>query len=450
MTPRAPAALLRTPEPLALLAGIAALAAGTTVSNGQYAPAALGLILLAAGLLGLAAWRRLVGAGGHFVLADRTLAALVIGFLVFGSFYRPGLYLEAGGLHAANAILQLALAAALATAFFTPAGSATLQRRVGLAALVLGVAARIVILHASPAPRIDVFVQFQESAALLLSGHNPFAGPISDPFDSLGRYGYQVSGYAYPPANLYPQTLAYALCGDVRYAHLAAEIVAVIALAGLVPPARRIAALLLGAALLFHPRGLFVIEQSWNEPLLVGAGGLFLWCAATRPTSRWLAVTFAAFLSLKQYLVFFAVLYFLRPGRARLIPPVAALIALTWLPFLGWNAPATLENGLLFQFRTPFRPDGLTLFSWLYPLTGWTPTKWVALGVGAGATWLGWRLFGGRTLSGWLYAGILATLAAFLAGSQAFANYYSFLGALLLFLVALRLRESTAGTGDTA
>jgi hypothetical protein len=296
---------------------------------------------------------------------------------------------------------------------------------------------------ASPAPRIDVFTQFQESAAHLLQGINPFATPVSDPYLGKKSFGYTVTGFSYPPASLYPQTLAYWLFGDIRYAYVACEAGAIAVLYALAAPARRGAAGLLVLLFLFHPRGLFEIEQAWNEPLLVGAAGIFLWLAATRPDSRWLPVAFGVFLSLKQYLVFFALLFLAPRARWRLLPVVAGVIGLTWLPFLLWDARSAVDNGLLFQFRTPFRPDGLTFAALLHQWFGWTPTKWVAIAVGLVVAAVSAAKFRDGALSSWLYASLLTTLAVFLAGSQAFCNYYYFIGSLILFLLALRLRETS-------
>jgi hypothetical protein len=195
---------------------------------------------------------------------------------------------------------------------------------------------------------------------------------------------------------------------------------------------------------LFHPRGCFVIEQAWNEPLLVGGAGIFLWLAVTRPASRWIPVAFGFFLALKQYLVFFAALFFLRPKRWRGLPLAGLVVVATWLPFLWWDAPSAVQNGLLFQFRTPFRPDGLTVSAALFRGFGWAATKWVAIGAGLVMTGLTHRRLNRGRLSGYLYASVLTTLGVFLCGSQAFCNYYYFLGALLLFLMAIRLREEAS------
>ena len=421
-----------------LVLAFVAMAMGIAVDHGHYSGRAIVLIGLSAGLLAFAAWRKRDDvASCSRVSLETTLVCALIFLLVAGVFDAPGYHLQGDAYRRFYVGAQLMLAGAVAVAWVR----LRLLKPVLIAGVVLGFGLRVGMVISSPAPTIDVFTQFQESAAHLLQGLNPFSTAVSDPSNAQERFGYAVTGYAYPPANLYVQTVSYAVFGDIRYACIAFELIAAGCLMALVPVARRTVGWLLVLLFLFHPRGLFVIEQAWNEPLLVGSAGVFLWLAARRPQSRWTTVALGVFLSLKQYLVFFALLFFARPGHWRWVLPVSLVIVLTWLPFLIWDTQSALANGLLFQFRTPFRADGLTLSSLVYGWFGWKSTKWIAIGVGLVMSVLCGRKLGRETISGYLHASVLTTLAVFLCGSQAFANYYYFLGAMILFLIVLRLRE---------
>lgn len=420
-----------------LVLAFVALAMGVAVDHGHYSQRALALVVLGFGLLMWAAWESKSRRVEPRVGLEPLLMGTLVFLLVAGVWDSPGYHVESAGFRRFFIVAQLGLAAGVVAAWRFP----RLRTGVVCAGVVLGLGLRVGMVMCSPAPVIDVFTQFQESAAHLLQGMNPFVTPVSDPSGASERFGYDVTGYSYPPANLYAQTFFYFLFGDVRYAHIAFEALALVCLGAIVPRARKVAGQWLVLLFLFHPRGLFVIEQAWNEPLLVGGAGVFLWLAAKRPESRWVAVAFGVFLSLKQYLVFFAALFFARPGRWRLVLPVSVVIAITWLPFLLWDAGSAVENGMLFQFRTPFRPDGLTVSSAIYEATGWAATKWVAIGAGLAVSVLATLKFRTGALSGYLYSSVLATWAVFLCGSQAFANYYYFIGAMILFLIALRLRE---------
>jgi hypothetical protein len=446
VSPRPAAAPAGVVELAALLLAYLALAAGVAIEHGHFSPVAITLVCLGSASLVVAAASHLRSGAQSLrrtsaVSLEKLLTVALVLMLVGGVFDAPGYYLQSRAYRVVFIVVQLGLAVTLGLGLFARRLEARWRHAVFAAGVIAGIALRIGMISGSPAPQIDVFTQFQESAAHLLHGLNPYSTAVSDPYHGTINYGYHVTGYAYPPANLYPQTAAYLLLGDIRYACILFECVAIAALYALVPVARRAAGQLLVLLFLFHPRGLFVIEQAWTEPLLVGAAGIFLWLAAIRPASRWVPVVFGFFLSLKQYLVFFAVLYFGQQRRWRLLGPVTAVVLLTWLPFLIWDFRSAIDNGLLFQFRTAFRPDGLTLSSVAFRWFGWQPTKWVAIGLGLAVTGAGWKFFQGRGLGGYLYASLLATLAAFLVGSQAFCNYYYFFGALVLFLIAVRLRE---------
>ncbi len=420
------------------------MALAVAKGHGRYNPIAITLLSVSVAALVGAAWRNRTTASVPPESALEQLLALALIFLlVFGLFDSPGYHLRNEFYKETFRCCQVGLALAVAVVFLR-ATATGVRSRVVLLGVVIGLALRIGMIVASPSPRIDVFTQFQESADHLLHGLNPYVTAVSDPYLGKKSFGYTVTGYSYPPASLYPQTASYFLFGDIRYAYVAFEAVAIAALYALAAPTRRGAAGLLVLLFLFHPRGLFEIEQAWNEPLLVGAAAVFLWLAATRPASRWLPVAFGFFLSLKQYLVFFALLFLAPRARWRLLPVVTAVIAVTWLPFLLWDAAAAIDNGLLFQFSTPFRVDGLTFSTLLYRWFGWMPTKWVAIGVGAVVASVTAAKFRDGSTASWLYASLLTTLAVFLTGSQAFCNYYYFLGSLILFLLALRLREAPA------
>lgn len=432
------------PEGGWLLLSFVLLALGVAVEHGHYSPWALGLTVAGAGCLAWAARLSLAKKPETGFVPDALLAGGLIFLLLYGLLDRPGLYVQTPVYDRVYIAVQLGLALAVAAAYLRPHGSDRMRHIAFLAGVLLGGGLRVGMVLASPSPAIDVFTQFQESSAHLLQGLNPFLTPISEPPPGAPTFGYHVTGYAYPPANLYAQALFYRLGGDIRYAHIAFELLAVASLGAIVPRSRRATGQLLALLFLFHPRGFFVIEQAWNEPLLVGCAGVFLWLAATRPDSPWGPVVLGLFLSLKQYLVFFAVLFFARPKGWRWLPLAAAVVLLTWLPFLLWDAPSALDNGLLFQFRTPFRPDGLTISAVLFRWFGWAPTKWLAITVGVAVAAITHRLFGAKATGGYLYASVFTTLAVFLCGSQAFCNYYYFLGAMLLFLIAIRLREEAS------
>jgi hypothetical protein len=380
---------------------------------------------------------------------DWWLAVLLIVLLVAGALDRPGVFINpASGIGAAHAAQQWGLVALVAA--FLPRLRRGGDLPVGVvgAGVLTAILLRGWIIRASPEPAIDVWWQFQQSAAHLLDGLNPYTTPVSDPTGAAERFGYVVRGYAYPPGTLLVQTLAFAAFGDVRYASLAADLVTAAIVWSVARPVRPTTAALLALLVLHQPRSLFVLEQSWQEPLLaafLAATAALLLRRAAGPSVGVLA---GLALSLKQYLIVFVAPFLLRRGLRAAWPALVIGGMVAWLPFLVWDAPAALRHGLWFQLQTPFRPDGLTLLSALHAATGATPGKQLAAVAGvATSVALAWHTRTAAPAGAWLRAGTMAMLVAFLLGSQAFANYYHLIALLLLVLVAVRLREGgTAGS----
>ena len=438
---------------------IVAIAGALVSGNGRYTHLAIflllsafaALVVLAAETLrqaGSGAGQRPVSMVGDEAGSDpsdweHVLAVSLLLFLALGLATRPGEHLQGPYYRVALALVSLVLGGGVWAAFLRRRSRPAVWRAVFVAGVMAGFGLRIWMLRVSPAPVIDVFVEFQESAQHLLAGLNPYTVPVSDVYRGTQEYGYRLLGYAYLPANLYLQTLAYSLAGDFRYACIAAEAVVAFAFYRVAGPGRRLAMLTV-LLFLFHPRGLLVIEQGWTEPFIAGAFALFLWLRARRPESLGAAAAYGYMLSLKQYLVYFVLHLFMIERRGKALAVAAVTGILTCLPFLVWDPSSFLTYAVKFQLETPFRPDGLTVVSLLYRLFGFTAGKWLAGLVGLAVALYTYRRFLPLGLLGYLFAVTLTTFSIFLFGSQAFCNYYYLIAVLCLFLLAVCARPSEA------
>lgn len=430
-------------------------AAAIAVANGQYSPLALGAVLVAF-IFGVAALRAFPRPGSQPIAEDgpdltRTLCGALAVLLIIGAFDEPGIYLRRDRLALIYAIHQRLFAGAglllLVRRLLKSRGASVADeapiRHVASALVLTALVLRLGIIIEVPAPAIDVWWQLQDSARHLLAGLNPYTTPVSDPTDAASRYGYFVPAYVYPPSALIVQLPAYALLGDVRYAAVVADAVAAAALYRIAAPAGRTTALLIAAIFLHQPRSLFIIEQAWQEPIIFAALAVAAAAGLSRGrAARWFGAAVGAAVGMKQHMVFFfAAFAFARRRNAQWIGLLAAA-ALPWIPFLIWDAVAAVQNGVLFQFSTPFRPDGLTVAAAAYAAFGLAPPKAVAAIVGTAMMLLcSRRLAGDSRVSAWLYGGTLATFAAFLVGTQAFANYYHLLASCFLLILSVRRRE---------
>ena len=334
------------------------------------------------------------------------------------------------------AALTAGLALAVALILFRPESFGSHARAVFIAGVIIGLGLRLLMPLASPAPVIDVFVVLQESAQHLLAGQNPYTTAVSDVYAGQQNYGYQLFGYVYLPANLYFQTLSYALTGDVRYIHVVAEALAIWALYRISPDRARGQWLVL--LFLFMPRGLFLIEQAWIDPLIVGAYGMVSWLAERQPGSRWLAASYGLMLSFKQYLLFFALHGLMLERRPARLLLAAGVGLATIVPFLIADPQSLYTYGFVWQLNTGFRSDGLTLVAALYAMTGLTVGKGFSALVGAVVAVPTFYWFRNLGTEGWRWASLLTTITIFIFGGQAFMNYYYWVEVLILFLIASR------------
>jgi hypothetical protein len=458
----------RAPGLVASVAGafaFVALAGAMVSGNGRYTYLAIVLALGGFGSLTVLARETCrsspasehpppdAGTGIARVSADHTwervLTVSLLLCLVLGLTTPPGTFVQGPAYRVVQALVNLILIGTVGSTFLPRAPVFRSCRAVFFVAVVAGFGLRLAMPVVSPSPVIDVFAQFQESAQHLLAGLNPYTVPFSDVYRGTRDYGYHTLGYAYLPANLLLQTVAYGLTGDIRYGYIAAEVVVAIGLYRVARPAPgRLAPMLVVLLFLFHPRGLFVIEQGWTEPFIAGAFALFLWLRDRRPGSVWSAAAYGFMLSLKQYLVYFVLHLFMIERRPKALAAAAGTGFLTLVPFLVWNPMSLYTYGVLFQLETPFRPDGLTVVTVLYRLFGFTAGKWLAALVGLGVGLYTYWRFLGLGLIGYLLAVTLTTYAIFLFGSQAFCNYYYLVSVLCLFVLAVHARPKQLYVAD--
>jgi hypothetical protein len=415
------------------------LVVGIFVGDGFYHPEALAMLLISFALLGCAFVWASRGASFDDKVPGRTSFALILVLLLAGACKRPVTHFVASSVlpqlyHGWVVVLALLIAGAY---LLSPHCPTWVRRSVFLVAVAAAFGFRLWLPFASPTPEIDTFTTAQESAEHLLDGKNPYSTPVTDIYEGKVDYGYKITAYAYLPSNLYLQTVAYGLLGDVRYACVFAE--AVVALSFWLLAKRRwdpTVAELIVLLFLYQPRGLLVVELAWTDPLNLLLFSLFLLAYDNRK-EKTAAAVFGFFLSLKQYLVFFLLHWFLIEKRWSMILLALTAGALTVLPFAIADPSSVITQGLLLNLRTPFRTDSLTIFGLLSPATGIVPPKAWSLIVGlliSAILVVPSRKIPG--IRGYLFAVTITMFGVFLFGSQGFCNYYYLVGGLLLFLIA--------------
>lgn len=324
-----------------------------------------------------------------------------------------------------------------------PSGRLARARPYAMLALALALGAWM--LHASPAPRIDVWPIHQQGARALLDGRSPYARGAIATADTFHE-SQVIDTYGYPPLNALLTAAAYALTGETRWAALVA-IVAGGYLAWLV--ARRGVEGgsawpdLLLASFLFNPRGLFVLEQAWGDPLsLPFLAGFTL--AAKSGRRRLAAVLLGLLCSIKQHFVIYGIVLILTPG----IGASGALLALataaaTYAPFVIASPRETWQALVEFHMRGSFRADSLSLAA-MIAHRGIVLPSWA--GIVATCLFLAVVPRLPRTQGMLLLASAAAFLVFYVLGRQAFCNYYYVVCQTLLLAAAAASEPDTQGS----
>jgi hypothetical protein len=446
---------LREASPaLSLLLGHAALAVALFATNGGES--LLGVFCV----FGTLAWwtqalvglsRRRAPAVGDAVGVAWLVAVVSVIVSIGLSFIRPpGLYLRSS---MAPFLVLDGVAGVLLWTYRRDLSGAPLSprlrvaRRAALFALALAVGAWM--LRASPNPDIDVFPINQQAAQLILAGKPLYAPGAVGVLDTWHHRDF-LDSYLYLPFGACCDALAYALSGDVRWAQLVAQLLGG-ALLWIIArrvgprdgaPRREAWADLLAAIFLFHPRGPFVLEEAWAEPLGVPLlGGFVLFMLQKRPFAASVCIGFLC--ATKQQLLFYVPFLALVPGFGFAPLVVAGVVTLAVMaPFVLRSVPdfyrATVSN----LVHYPVRTDALNVTSELARV-GILMPSWVGF--------CGWFVPVAylpripRELTPLLVASCVAFTLFFLFGRQAFCNYYYLLDATALYALAtLRDGEESA------
>ena len=416
-----------------LALGVVALGRALQIFDGFYHPTALNWALvafglLAAGTLTLAASRPSARWTRPVLVAVMAAGILWQLAMLLGSV--PGRALSPSAnldLFRAGIALEGVL---LALAFFK---RARVQRFWFPTLLVVHALLGVWLLRAAPEPEIDVIVVHREAIDALLSDQDPYRISFANIYgkDSALFYnpralvGDRVAfGYPYPPLSLFLAVPGQVLAGYYRYAELAALLIGA-ALIGYVRPSLH--ARLAAALLLTTPRGFFVLEQGWTEPIGVLMTALVVFLMVRRPAVvPWagglLAVTKQYYFLAGPLLLKYAFPLGWR-GLTRFVAIATFAGAAVTLPLALWHPNRFLEAVIYLQTREPFRPDSLSLLSWAAQ-NGWGAGTFLwAIGGAVVASLVGlWRV--PNTAAGFAASLALSLMAMFMFGSKAFCNYY--------------------------
>jgi hypothetical protein len=433
-----------------LFASIAMLGQALQIRDGFYDETALAWLTGAFVLCGLAVFTtRLAVIASKPDLLPRLIAAIaIVWHLALLLTKSPGMYLQP---RANVQWFNAGVIAEAALAFVGIAGVKRLARLWFPPLLAVHFALGVWMIHASPTPAIDVVVVHREAIDAMKDGRSPYAinfeniySPESGFYNPQAVSGNRVMfGYPYPPLNLLAAVPAKWIAGDYRYAQLTAWVLAA-ALAGFI--AEGMLAKLAAVLLLLQPRGFFVLEQGWTEPLAICMLAMALFAMVRAPAlSAW---TSGLLIVTKQYLVLAVpLLWRLAAGRWDLRGfAVRAVVigAIVTVPFFIWSPRAFIESVVLLQLREPVRLDSLSYLSWIVRNgLGAGSFVWAAAAAAIGVALT--TLVTPNTPAGFAVSLAFSSFLAFAFGSKAFCNYYFFVAGAMCCAIAASSSDEAAG-----
>lgn len=306
--------------------------------------------------------------------------------------------------------------------------------------LFFAILLRIFMIISSPQPRIDVYNSLELGSKSLLELKNPYTltFPKIYPNQIPTLYGY-FPGSA---VILMPFTL---LLGDPRYAYVFADFgsaaILFLILKNLNKKDQQLAELM-PLIFLYNPMSLYVIEQSYLEPLTTFFLFLFVYLYLRNKVSVWPFVAIAVSLTIKQsmILVLLPLLLKLRVTIKQLAV-FTFMVALVIGPFFLWN-----PKEFIFDLTTGFNPIyntaptnvSLNVDSLIYKLTGQQVNNLIRFSVIIFFVVLIFKKSKNNAL-GFAYSFTLFTFTITLFYVQAFLNYFTFVSSLILITTAVSL-----------
>ena len=450
-----------SPSPAGMLLVLLLVVAGTMTGWGFFAWERLALMLAATGLC---IWLHL-RPGWRGPSVEAMLLGLLIAFTAAGGFLQtalhetmvpctlPGIARTLKRLNGYGMAIKLLQAAALLVAVsYLGWGQGWLRTALKgrfVILILIAIALRALLLFSSPDPKIDVFTMQTQGAKGLLEGKNVYALEFQP--HPLLRQGAEHYGYPYPPAAFLPTFLSWLLFRDVRVAWLICDLLAALlmfrlALRANPGPKSALFRQLVTLTFLFLPRTLFVLEQSWTEPLVVVALAGFALALAGRRGCALTGGLLGLLLASKQYvLVIVPLVLKLRRCKVATWICAAATGLVLALPFALWDPRAMVDRVFIYFLKSPGRVDALSIYGGFLRL-GCELPWWlvVPLWLG-GVAWFTWKM--PRNLPGWLFSTASVWLYFFMLGKQAFMNYFHLIACTLLLAVAA---SSVTGPSEPA
>ncbi len=292
--------------------------------------------------------------------------------------------------------------------------------------IFLSLILRIFMVWASPDPYIDVYDYLKNGAIGFISGQNPYSMMYTKMYKDV-----TPDFYSYLPGMIFLTLPSVFFLGDPRYTVIAAELMVAFIIYRLCRKnnGRYIFPLLV----LNNPISLYMVEQSYTEPIILFLLVLFAWGLVKNKRLAPI-ISFGIALASKQYVIFLLPLIMrLKMDFKKILFIITGAIltaAVFIIPFYLWSPVDFLHDAVFLQLKFPPRYEGLTLFSFLHQFG--IEYNFIAgnILIAAGLVFVYFRKK--ITISQFFYFSSFAFLIIFFFNKWAFINYYYLISQLLL------------------
>lgn len=258
--------------------------------------------------------------------------------------------------------------------FSTPSAE-KVKRKLFFFIIAIGLILRLLMIFSSPNPAIDVFDYLKKGAYAFMQGANPYSEVYTKFYASQVYAKFyadiEPNFYQYLPATLYFTLPSVLLFTDPRFTFVISEIGTAILLFKILKKSKQ--RYVYPLLILANPVSLYMIEESYTEPLLIFLLTLFALLVIKRKIGK-ASLVFGLLLGTKQYMVLVIPLFikFFKELKQKVLFTLISLIVLVVLiaPFYFWSPNDFLHDTVFLQHLFPPRYEGLTLFSLIYNFWG--------------------------------------------------------------------------------
>lgn len=309
--------------------------------------------------------------------------------------------------------------------------------RVYLLIFTFAILVRILMIWSSPIPYIDVFDYLKYGALGFLHGINPYSNTYTRLYQDL-----VPDSYPYLPGMLYLSLPFVSIFNDPRHLFALSEIGTALLVYKLI--GKRQIRYIYSLLFLFNPISLYMIEESYTEPLLVFLLVVIGWMIKDKKFI-FASLVFGVTLATKQYIILLIPIFFrLFSGiKSKIIMFCISIIAagLIILPFYFWNPVDFLHDAVFLQHEFNPRYEGLTVSSLFYRSVGIPYNFKVSIAV-IGVFLIAIYSLLKVNLARFFYMSSFIFLIFFIFNKWAFMNYYYLIAQLFLLGIIFEIKRN--------